>query len=226
MIRILSVLVVAVFSAQLSAADPDQQAVFSAGQAGYHTFRIPAVIGTKHGSLLAFCVGRKSGRGDSADIDLVLRRSFDGGRTWQPIQLVWDDGQNTCGNPCPVVDQRDGTIWLLLTHNLGDDSEAEIVDGRSRGSRTCWVCNSRDDGASWTKPIEITLKVKQPDWTWYATGPGIGIQLAGGRLVIPCDNKVAVSKARQAHVIFSTCPRTTPCFEKCSPPSGLVPVER
>jgi sialidase-1 len=45
--------------------------------------------------------------------------------------------------------------------------------------------------------------VKKPDWTWYATGPGVGIQLKNGRLVVPCDNKVAGTQARQSHVIFS-----------------------
>jgi sialidase-1 len=189
------------------AAEPDQRPVFEAGQDGYHTYRIPSVIVSPKGTLLAFCEGRKTGRGDAGDIDLVLKRSFDGGRTWRAMQLVWDDADNTCGNPCPVVDQSSGTIWLLLTHNLGADKEAQIVDGTSRGSRTVWISQSTDDGATWAKPVEITRHVKQADWTWYATGPGIGIQLArgrhAGRLVIPCDNKVAGTKGRQSHVIYS-----------------------
>lgn len=191
------------FSAEGTLPVPVQIATFTAGQDGYHTYRIPSVIVTKKGTVLAFSEGRKTGRGDTGDIDLVLKRSFDGGRTWQPQQLVWDDGINTCGNPCPVIDVSDGTIWLLLTHNLREDTEQEIVDATSTGSRTCWVSKSSDDGASWLKPIEITRDVKRPDWTWYATGPGVGIQLKSGRLLIPCDNKVAGSKARQSHVIYS-----------------------
>ena len=73
--------------------------------------------------LLAFCEGRKKSAGDAGDIDLVLKRSMDGGKTWRPLQVVWDDGPNTCGNPCPVVDRATGTIWLLLTHNLGHDTD-------------------------------------------------------------------------------------------------------
>jgi sialidase-1 len=102
-----------------------------------------------------------------------------------------------------VVERTTGTIWLLLTHNLGTDTEPQIVDGTSKGTRTVWVTKSTDDGATWDRPVEITKAVKRSEWTWYATGPGVGIQLQSGRLVIPCDNKVAGSKARQSHVIYS-----------------------
>lgn len=183
--------------------EPSKQAVFTAGEGGYHTYRIPSLIVTKKGTLLAFCEGRKTGRGDAGDIDLVLRRSRDGGKTWDGPQVVWDDGANTCGNPCPVVDQETGTICLLLTHNLGKDTEAKIVGGTSEGSRTAWVSKSTDDGVTWTKPVEITKDVKKPDWTWYATGPGIGIQTKSGRLVIPCDSKSDKGKVRESHVIYS-----------------------
>src|SRR5262245_58292726 len=165
---------------------PTQSAVFVSGQAGFHTYRIPSLLVSAKGTLLAFCEGRKTGRADTGDIDLVLRRSCDGGKTWQPTQIVWDDGDNTCGNPCPVVERSTGTIWLLMTHNLGRDTEAQILERKSVGSRTVWVCKSTDDGATWSRPSEITRDVKKPDWTWYATGPGVGIQTRGGRLVIPC----------------------------------------
>lgn len=185
------------------AEDVVQKAVFSVGQEGYHTYRIPSLLVTPKGTLLAFAEGRKKNRSDSGDIDLVLKRSLDGGLTWKPMQVVWDDGPNTCGNPCPVVDRATGTIWLLLTHNPGGDTEARIVDGTSKGSRTVWITKSTDDGVTWDKPREITATVKRPDWTWYATGPGVGIQLRDGRLIVPCDNKVVGNKARQSHVIYS-----------------------
>jgi sialidase-1 len=190
-------------TARARAVEPDQAPVYVAGQGGYHTYRIPSLLVTKKGTLLAFCEGRKSGRGDAGDIDLLLKRSFDGGKTWAETQVVWDDGANTCGNPCPVLDARTGTVWLLLTHNLGSDTEEMILDRTSKGTRTVWVTKSDDDGATWAKPVEITRHVKKPNWTWYATGPGIGIQLKSGRLVVPCDNYVAGTKAQQAHVILS-----------------------
>jgi sialidase-1 len=78
--------------------------VFVGGQEGYHTFRIPSVIVTPKGTVLAFCEGRRGGGGDAGDIDLVLKRSADGGKTWGPLETVWDDAANTSGNPCPVID--------------------------------------------------------------------------------------------------------------------------
>ncbi len=189
--------------------------VFVAGEGDYHTYRIPSLLATSQGTLLAFCEGRVSGRGDSGDIDLLLKRSHDGGRTWGETQVLWNDGKNTCGNPCPVIDRESGAIHLLLTQNFGDDTEAEIKLNTGKGSRTVWVCRSDDDGATWSQPEEITEDVKRPEWTWYATGPGVGIQLErdprAGRLVIPCDHgfhdpdgtRRDVQSEYGAHVIYS-----------------------
>src|SRR5262245_48098469 len=105
---------------------PDSVLVYAGGQDGYHTFRIPSAIVTPKGTLLAFGEGRKNGGGDAGDVDLVLKRSTDGGRTWGKLGVVWDDQGNTCGNPCPIVDRETGTILLLMTHNLGADGEARI----------------------------------------------------------------------------------------------------
>ena len=188
-------------------AEISRQVIWRSGEGGYHTYRIPAVIRSANGTLLAFCEGRKGGRGDAGNIDLLLKRSVDGGQTWSRSEVIWDDGPNTCGNPCPVVDQATGTIWLLLTHNLGSDHESSIVAGTSVGSRTVWVTSSSDDGVTWNEPHEITDTTKEADWTWYATGPGVGIQLQHGayegRMVIPCDHKVLGSKALYSHVIYS-----------------------
>ena len=93
------VAVIAAMAGLVRAADDERfthRAVFTAGDGGYHTYRIPALIATARGTLLAFCEGRQSGRGDAGNIDLLLRRSFDGGRLWEPPQVLWDDGSNTC----------------------------------------------------------------------------------------------------------------------------------
>jgi sialidase-1 len=184
--------------------------VFVSGQDGYHTYRIPAILRTANGTLLAFCEGRKDSGSDAGDIDLLLKRSSDGGRTWSPTTVVWDDGSNTCGNPCPVIDEQTGTIWLLSTHNLGNDKEGAIDRGTSAGTRTVWLLSSLDDGASWSTPREITSEVKDPSWRWYATGPGVGIQIQAGphagRLVIPCDHSTVDANGelvRGSHAIFS-----------------------
>jgi sialidase-1 len=185
----------------------DQVDVFTSGEGGYHTYRIPAIVRAQDGSLLAFCEGRKKGGGDSGDIDLLLKRSGDQGRTWGPAQVVWDDAGNTCGNPCPVVDRESGTIWLLLTWNRGDDVERNIIARTSHDTRRIFVTHSQDQGRTWAQPVEITPAVKRPDWTWYATGPGAGIQIEHGahrgRLVIPCDHIEGGSKRYYSHIIFS-----------------------
>ncbi|MBN1341621.1 MAG: exo-alpha-sialidase [Phycisphaerae bacterium] len=174
------------FASEGSAAQtPDQKAVFVSGTEGYHTFRIPAIVVTQKGTLLAFCEGRKNSSSDYGDIDLVLKRSTDGGKTWGPIQVVVDDGPNTAGNPAPVVDQSTGTIWMPFNKNLGDKGESLIKQGKA--PRDVWVTHSKDDGATWSEPVEITGTTKKKHWRWYATGPGHGIQLRSGRLLIPCD---------------------------------------
>lgn len=191
--------------------DLEQTDVFVSGQDGYHTYRIPSVIKAANGTLLAFAEGRKSGGGDSGNIDLVLKRSTDNGRTWSKQDVIWDDADNTCGNPCPVLDETTGTLWLLLTHNLGTDRERDIAARTAKGTRTVWVAHSKDHGATWTKPVEITSATKDPSWTWYATGPGVGIQIKHGphqgRLVIPCDHNYDDETTKKhlsgSHTIYS-----------------------
>jgi iduronate 2-sulfatase len=185
-------------------------AVFTSGQDGYHTYRIPAIVVTTNQTVLAFCEGRKNSRSDSGDIDLLLKRSTDGGKTWSAQQLIWSDAGNTCGNPAPVVDQTTGKIWLLMTWNDGADKEDAIGYQKARDTRRVFVTHSADDGLSWTKPQEITASVKKPEWGWYATGPVNGIQLMRGahkgRLVIPANHSAVAASAQMmthSHIIFS-----------------------
>ena len=177
--------------------------VFEAGQAGCNTYRIPALILSSKGTLLAFSEARKHSGSDAGDIDLVLRRSFDQGITWAPLQTIVDDADYTCGNPCPIVDRRSGIIHLLITKNKGADTEHEILLGNA-SPRTVWITKSSDDGATWTTPVEISQQVRKADWRWYATGPGHGIQLANGRLIAPCDHATGPKpEDMHSHIIFS-----------------------
>ena len=99
-----------------SAADTlTQTDVFTAGTEGYHSYRIPVLLVAKGGTLLAICEGRKTGRGDHGDVDLVQKRSTDGGKTWGPLELIYEEGgaeKVTIGNPCPVLDDASGVIWM------------------------------------------------------------------------------------------------------------------
>jgi sialidase-1 len=177
--------------------------VFIAGANGYHTYRIPSIVVTRSGALLAFAEARRAGAGDAGDIDLVLRRSTDAGASWLPLTVIGDNGPNTVGNPCPVVDRETGTIWLLSTHNQGSDREKDIIAATSAGTRTVWVMKSTDEGVTWSAPVEITASVKHPDWTWYATGPGVGIQTSGGRFVIPANHAEVGTGVHRSHLVLS-----------------------
>jgi sialidase-1 len=190
--------ILALLSAALSATPPPQVDVFRAGEGGYASYRIPALIASPKGTLLAFCEGRRNSASDSGDIDVLLRRSFDNGKSWQSVQTIADMGQDTVGNPTPVVERKTGTILLLLTSNPGRVTESQT----GPRDRTVWITRSTDDGKTWSAPSEITSQVKLPDWSWYATGPGNGIQLRSGRLVIPCDHNTADGR-RFSHIIYS-----------------------
>lgn len=180
--------------------------LFRSGSDGYHTFRIPSLLATKGGTLLAFAEGRKHGRSDAGEIDMVMRRSEDDGHTWGALEVVVTESQMTCGNPCPVQDRDTDVIWMPFNKNLADGDENLITQGKA--PRTVWMTRSEDDGRTWSEPVEITQSVKKSEWTWYATGPGHGIQLANGRLLIPCDHIVGVHFERlrdpyHSHVIVS-----------------------
>ena len=193
----------------------NEQDLFIAGEGGYHTYRIPSLILAADGSLLAFVEGRKAGRGDTGDIDLLMKKSIDGGLTWSEQKVLWDDGQHVCGNPNPVLDESTGEIHLLLTWNRGDDHESDIITKNSKDTRRVYVMKTSDNGESWSRPSDITKTTKDPSWGWYATGPGVGIQIEHGpnkgRLVIPADHSYNDPQGNVrggpfeygSHVIFS-----------------------
>lgn len=171
-------------------ATPSFVTVFTNGQEGYPAYRIPSLLTTKRGVLLAFAEGRMSLR-DHAENDIVLKRSTDNGQTWGALQLVAEDGTNALGNPTAVVVRETGRVLLMYQRYAKGFDEHKAEPGLD-GSRICrtWLQHSDDEGATWSKPREITASVKRPTIvTSTATGPGIGIQLRrgkhAGRILMP-----------------------------------------
>ncbi|MFF1655855.1 exo-alpha-sialidase [Streptomyces sp. NPDC058255] len=165
---------------RFSTGEFEQQVLFKASQdPGYACFRIPAVVKTAEGTLLAFAEGRVLNCGDAADIDIVVKRSTDGGRTWGPLQVVNEGGGDTHGNPAPVVDRETGRILLAETYNTGrtDSASCSIPC-----DRTPHMQYSDDDGLTWSQPRDLSDEILPADWnSWYATGPVHGIQLTRGK---------------------------------------------
>ena len=163
--------------------------IFPAGMNGVSLYRIPGIVCTSQGTLLAYCEARRNSKADWGEIEVHLRRSSDGGRTWSEATKIAHTGariegnprkrdadgarEQTVNNPVAIVDQQKGTVHMLYCINYAK----------------CFSMHSSDDGLTWSEPIEITKSFepfrKHYDWNVIATGPGHGVQLASGRMVVP-----------------------------------------
>jgi len=176
----------------LHGAEPEFIDVFTAGAEGFPSIRIPSVVITKKGSVVAFAEGRARGA-DQAQNKIVTKRSTDGGHTWSALAVIQDDGANSLNNPTSVVDQQTGRIFLLYQRIPGHLKEAskEVATGlEGPDIYRNFLVWSDDDGVTWTKPLDVTATTKRPERaTTIASGPGSGIQLTRGphqgRLLFP-----------------------------------------
>ena len=168
-----------------------EQTLCQRSDQGYHTYRIPSLLMTTKGTILFVCEARKNSGSDHGDIDLVLRRSEDGGQTWSPQRIIADDGEHTMGNPCLLMDRSSGVIWLSF----------------SQDNKRVLLMKSADEGHTWSKPRDITREVLPAQWHWVGPGPGHGIQLKEGRLVVPCwagvEANVPFGATQLSYVFFS-----------------------
>ena len=146
----------------------EQSVLFRSGEASYFCFRIPALMTSSKGTLLAFAEARKTDCEDWDQIDLVLKRSEDGGRTWSDLRVLFHDGKRSVNQPSPILDRETGVLWLVFC----------------KDNQQVFVSQSADDGVTWSSPREVTNDTKDPTWKYVASGPGHGIQLSNGRLLV------------------------------------------
>jgi sialidase-1 len=172
---------------------------YISGTEGYACYRCPTLAVSNTGTVLAFCEGRVHGHKDEDDMDVVLKRSTDGGKTWGPLQILANDGKNPCKCQCPVV-LPSGRILLVWLWNQWIPSE------KDRTTREVYVMFSDDDGVTWSQSRKITDSVYESDWQWYGTGPCHGIVMRSdpykGRIVIPARHNTKSSRM-VSHVIYS-----------------------
>ena len=183
--------------AQLHAADGADIVVFEAMQNLSHpSVRIPSLLRTQKGTLLAVAEGRDKPT-DQAGNDLVISFSKDEGSTWSKPSIAYEQGDDSCNNPCLVQESKSGRIFLFYqTFPAGGKEFSGLPVGPAdpKGNRSCFV-TSDDDGTTWSKPSDVSESLKPDDAITTASGPGIGIQLKSGpksgRLVIPFNSQDA-----------------------------------
>ena len=154
--------------------------IFTPGESGYAFFRIPAAVISSEGTILVFAEGRVDNAEDYGNIDIVLKRSTDNGRTWSDLIVVKDDAGNTCGNPAPVA-LESGKI--ILVYNLAIPDQLNTVDD------VTYVTESTDDGLTWSTSRSISGQIKDTGESNFHPGPVHGIVKQynphKGRIIIP-----------------------------------------
>jgi len=163
--------------------------VFTSGREGYHTFRIPATATNPDGSLIAVVEGRKHNRSDPGhndnDIDLVYKRSTDGGRSWSDLQVLDDPGDRwSACNPAAVVDRVTRQLWVFNCRTRPGRSSSTARPGTDDAQ--AWARYSKDNGLTWSKPVDLTQTARDVEnWGSSFFGPGGAIQDRRGRLIVP-----------------------------------------
>lgn len=192
------------------------QALRNHGDDGVFAYRIPGLVTTPRGTLIAvYDIRHRTSLDLQEDIDIGMSRSTDGGRSWEKMKTIMDmgrwgglpDAQNGIGDPCVLVDEATGEIFVVAvwTYGLGNDRAWDQVgDGFSpETTAQLMVTSSRDDGRTWSAPRNITTQVKAPEWRFTLQGPGRGICMADGTLVFPIQF-VGPDRVPSAGIMYST----------------------
>jgi hypothetical protein len=169
----------------------EKKDLFEANSGGYALYRIPGLVATGKGTLLAYCEARKDSRSDWGTIDILMRRSADGGKTWEPPRKIVRPPRDATKNPVALAQglARPGEVTINNPVALADRRTGAVHFLYCVEYARCYYQRSDDDGQTFTEPVEITPAFEnyrpEYDWKVLATGPGHGIQLSGGRLIVP-----------------------------------------
>lgn len=187
---IAAILLAAFLPAAAATSEPARVDIFTSGEHGYFMYRIPGLAVTPKGALLAYAEARRTSGSDWDDIDLIIRRSEDGGATWSPQQVIGRLSETLTQNPVTAGRNRPPGA---ITYN-----NPVVISDRKKGLVHFLYCveymrafymRSDDDGKTFSPPVEITKTFdgfrSEYDWKVIATGPGHGIQLKNGRLLVP-----------------------------------------
>lgn len=167
------------------------RALRNAGDDGSAAYRIPGLVTTNAGTLIAVYDIRYAGWGDlPGNIDVGMSRSTDGGQTWEPMATILDMGSDPgarmdgVGDPAVLVDRKSGRIWVVATWSHGNRAWRGSGPGLSpEETGQLVMVTSDDDGQTWSAPRNLTAAVKNPAWCYLLQGPGRGITMADGTLV-------------------------------------------
>ena len=186
------------------------------GDDGVYAYRIPGLVRTRAGTLIAVYDVRYTSSLDlQNDIDIGVSRSTDGGRTWEKMRIAMDMGcygglpqaQNGIGDPAVLVDTKTGRIWIIATwtHGMGVCRAWENVGQGFTPEETAQLMLSwsDDDGITWSVPRSITPQIKQKDWYFTFQGPGRGICMRDGTLVFPFQH-IGPDRIPSSGIIYST----------------------
>lgn len=161
------------FAPQAQAQEIENYSVFAAGEDNAHTYRIPALLTANDGSLIAIAEARWESWVDKTLTDVVVRRSTDCGKTWSEIKKITNVKSGAYMDPTPVIDRTTGEIFLFFSYWPEND--------HSTKTNQAFLSTSKDNGVTWSEPKEITKEIAPGDLRIGGFGPGIGIQLEGGR---------------------------------------------
>ncbi|MEZ6125954.1 MAG: exo-alpha-sialidase [Planctomycetaceae bacterium] len=188
-------------------------AVRDEGDDDVHTYRIPGLATTNNGTLIGVYDVRRQNGGDlPGDIDIGMSRSTDGGRTWEPMRVIMDMGDDPrwrydgIGDPAVLTDRDTGTIWVAGTWSHGNRSWHGSGPGLTPDETgQLMLARSDDDGVTWSRPINITSQVKRPEWCFILQGPGKGITMRDGTIVFAAQYQDPPENHRLPHstIIYS-----------------------